>query len=298
MQSPLSWCVVSDQTSIRLSNQSMGSPIHRGRTTHKRKAADTAAATMAEQNPESAAKMAKVENDTNCSNDEHQLSSAQENHSNVASDGPDGMITADSDLIHETKAPDASETNTAVKTSTTNDDTNDDNAPPKFQFRQRVYAKDAETGLLYEGIVRRAAYGVQHQRQIKLTSTISEDELAACLEQENDPTWWYYIHYSGWNVKWDRWVEQRDLYEPTESTKVFAKRLQEEVKNIKAELRSKGSSKPAPARVAVELERRMAVMERDHRMEERRRELSAQGKVHGRGRRRGSSIANNQASFS
>ena len=256
----------------------MGSPIRRRRTTHKRKVDAT---------KESVAKVAKVDNTKDCDEAEKPLSAAQEQHFNVALDGSHvDTITADSDLIDENKATDASESNTDVRaTSGTNDELNNDDCAattPKFQFRQRVYAKDQETGLLYEGIVRRATYGVQHQRQIKLTSAISEDELAACLEQENDPTWWYFIHYSGWNVNWDRWVEQRDLYEPNESTKLFAKRLHDEVKNIKAELRGKGSSKPAAARVAVELERRMAVMEREHRMEERRRELSAQGKVMGK----------------
>ena len=156
-----------------------------------------------------------------------------------------------------------------------------DRAAPKFRFRQRVYAKDSESGLFYEGIVRRASFGVQYQRQIKLSPTLSEEEFAAALEQDTEPTWWYYIHYLGWRVQWDRWVAEGDLYEATESTKVFAKRLLEEVKNIKAELRSKSSGKPAASRVVKELERRVALMEREHRMEERRRELAAQGKVMG-----------------
>ena len=151
----------------------------------------------------------------------------------------------------------------------------------KFKFRQRVYAKDSETGLFYEGIVRRAVFGVQHQRQIKIDSNTSEEDFAAVLQQEPESAWWYYIHYLGWNVQWDRWVAEGHLYEASESNKLFAKRLQEEVKNIKAELRSKGSGKPAASRVAKELERRMTLMEREHRIEERRRELSAQGKVMG-----------------
>lgn len=149
----------------------------------------------------------------------------------------------------------------------------------KFRFRQRVYAKDSETGMFYEGIVRRATFGVQHQRQVKLNSKMSEEEYAAALEQELEPIWWYYVHYLGWNVKWDRWVPEGHLYEATESNKLFAKRLQDEVRNIKAEMRSKGSGKPAAFRVAKELERRMTLMEREHRIEERRQELSAQGKV-------------------
>lgn len=175
-------------------------------------------------------------------------------------------------------AADAAEMVTSVAATSNNDEPNCDEESQKFKFRQRVYAKDLETGMFYESIVRRAMHGVQYQRHLKLNVIVSEDELSAFMEEEQEPTWWYYIHYLGWNVKWDRWVEEGHLYEPTESTKLFAKRLQEEVKNIRAELRSKSSAKPAAARVAMELERRMIQMEREHRMEERRRELSAQGK--------------------
>lgn len=151
--------------------------------------------------------------------------------------------------------------------------------PSKFQFKQRVYAKDTETGMFYEGIVRRVMYGVQHQRQIKLNSHTSQEEISAFLEAEPQPTWWYFIHYNGWNVKWDRWVEENHLYEPTESTKAFSKRLHVEVLKIKAELRKKHAGKPGGVHVAMELERRMIQMEREHRMEERRRELAERGEV-------------------
>lgn len=151
--------------------------------------------------------------------------------------------------------------------------------PSKFRFKQRVYAKDTETGMLDEGIVRRVMYGIQHQRQIKLNTHTSQEEISAFLEAEPQPTWWYFIHYNGWNVKWDRWVEEHDLYEPTESTKAFSKRLHVEVVNIKAELRKKYAGKPGGKYVAMELERRMSQMEREHRMDERRRELAERGEV-------------------
>jgi mortality factor 4-like protein 1 len=140
-----------------------------------------------------------------------------------------------------------------------------------------VFAKDSESGIIYEGVVRKSMYGVQYQRQIRLSQTTSPEEIAAFMEQEPSPTWWYFIHFSGWNAKWDRWVREDDLYEPTESTKLFAKRLQQEVTNIRAELRSKGISNKV--RVAMELESRMLQIERQHRIDERRRELAARGET-------------------
>jgi mortality factor 4-like protein 1 len=142
----------------------------------------------------------------------------------------------------------------------------------KFNFRQRVFAKDTETTpgmLFYEGVVRRVMYGVQHQRQLRLSTTMSGEEIAASLEQNNESTWWYFIHYNGWNVKWDRWVEEKHLYESTESTKAFCERLHKEVKAIRSTKQPKGLS------VALELERRMVQIESEHRLEERKRALAA-----------------------
>jgi mortality factor 4-like protein 1 len=151
---------------------------------------------------------------------------------------------------------------------------------PKFHSRQRIFAKDLDSGLLYQGIIRRASFGIQYQRQVKLSSIITEEELKALVEQDPEPSWWYFIHYSGWNVKWDRWVQEEHVYESTEATIQFAKRLQNELKTIKSELRNKGKSgKNVASRVASELERRMALLEREHRIEERRRELAEEGKL-------------------
>jgi len=144
--------------------------------------------------------------------------------------------------------------------------------PATFAFRQRVYAQDTETApLCYEGVVRRVMYGVQHQRQLQLSTKMTPEEIQNALthqDESEEKTWWYFIHYNGWNVKWDRWVEEQHLYEVTESTKAFCDRLHKEVKAIRG-------NKNKSANVTVELERRMVQLEADHRLTERKRKLAA-----------------------
>lgn len=241
------------------------SPVDNNRIIRKRKAAAIEDTEIAENAPPAS----NVERD-------HEFSEGSPSNDAII-DPTDKDVTASSQATEDNDVAPEIKSDSAYPGHS--NDEEGDRAAPKFRFRQRVYAKDSETGLFYEGIVRRASFGVQYQRQIKLSPTLSEEEFAAALEQDMEPTWWYYIHYLGWRVQWDRWVAEGDLYEATESTKLFAKRLLDEVKTIKAELRSKSSGKPAAARVAKELERRMTLMEREHRMEERRRELAAQGKV-------------------
>lgn len=149
----------------------------------------------------------------------------------------------------------------------------------KFKFKQRVYAKDTETGILYEAVIRRFMYATQHQRQLKLNADTSEDCVRDFFEREPQAKWWYFVHYSGWNVKWDRWIEEDHLFEATDSTKAFAKRLATELSAIRSEARKKYSGPKAKVQVALELDRRIVEMEREHRMEERRKELAAKGEA-------------------
>mmetsp|Transcript_8613 Transcript_8613/g.12481 ORF Transcript_8613/g.12481 Transcript_8613/m.12481 type:complete len:511 (+) Transcript_8613:410-1942(+) len=163
-----------------------------------------------------------------------------------------------------------------IKENSAKDDHEDDTGP-KFKFRQRVFAKDAETGLLYEATVRRLMYGVQHQRQLNVAQVSSEADVQAFFDQEPIPEWHYFVHYNGWNVKWDRWVPEQSLYEPTESTRAFAKRLNQAVYTIRKQLRTQYSGKVNNMKVASLLERSMAQLEREHRLEERRTELASKG---------------------
>ena len=148
---------------------------------------------------------------------------------------------------------------------------------PKFTSTQRVYAKDNQSGLLYEAVVRRSIFGVQHQRQLKICQVESEQDVENFLLQQPDPpTWHYYVHYTGWNVKWDRWVTERHLYEVNDGTKIFAKRISEEIKTVKARLKGQ---KINAVKMAAEFEMIMVKLEQEKRMEERNEELSKQGTV-------------------
>lgn len=149
----------------------------------------------------------------------------------------------------------------------------------KYRVRQRVFAKDLETGLLYESTIRRCIFGIQYQRQLNLSTVKSEKEVQAFFDQEPEPVWHYFIHYHGWNVKWDRWVPEDCLFDPTDSTRRFAKRMSNEVTKIRAQMRKRGgeNGKANQVRVAEELQKRMLQLERQHRLEEKRMELAAQG---------------------
>jgi mortality factor 4-like protein 1 len=69
-------------------------------------------------------------------------------------------------------------------------------------------------------------------------------------------------------------VEERNLYQVTESTKRLAKRALEEIKAIKERVKGNNSVK-----MAVEFAKIMALLERQHRMEERGEALAKQGIV-------------------
>ena len=147
----------------------------------------------------------------------------------------------------------------------------------KYTNTQRVYAKDNLSGLLYEAVVRRSMFGVQHQRQLKICQVESEQDVEHFLQQQPDPpTWHYFVHYSGWNVKWDRWVTEQHLYSVTHSTKRFAQRISEEIKAVKERLKGQ---KIHSVKMAAELEQIMVMLEQEKRMEERQEEELAKHNV-------------------
>ena len=49
-----------------------------------------------------------------------------------------------------------------------------------------------------------------------------------------DSQWQYFIHYQGWNVKWDKWVTQGSLLPDNDETREIAKRAKEQAKRTKA----------------------------------------------------------------
>ena len=130
--------------------------------------------------------------------------------------------------------------------------------PSIYNNHQRVYARDEATGLLYPAIVRRVMWGPKStQVKVALLSNecLLDDEALESLDKNQtreqhedddededeeshryDPTrnaHHYYVHYMGWNVKWDRWVEEAFLYEDSKSTKELAAKLSKEYNAIK-----------------------------------------------------------------
>jgi len=98
----------------------------------------------------------------------------------------------------------------------------------KFMVREHVwcYDRDASPPLLYEAVVRTMQRG---PRPCYPTSTLVKDDGEAWC-------WWYYIHFQGWNKKWDKWVVELDLLEDTDDHRLLAK---ERLKAARARKKSK-----------------------------------------------------------
>jgi len=136
---------------------------------------------------------------------------------------------------------------------------------PKFFKGQRVFAKDETSGILYEAVIRRSMFGMTRQKQIHMHE--SEEE------QDEKEEWHCFVHYLGWNVSWDRWVSERNIYEVTDKNRELAKKLHQAVKYAK---KKHGRKSP---QIMVELAQRMKQLEQERRLEERREELAKQGIV-------------------
>eukprot|EP00523_Entomoneis_sp_CCMP467_P005066 CAMPEP_0168753642 /NCGR_PEP_ID=MMETSP0724-20121128/19053_1 /TAXON_ID=265536 /ORGANISM="Amphiprora sp., Strain CCMP467" /LENGTH=578 /DNA_ID=CAMNT_0008802021 /DNA_START=100 /DNA_END=1836 /DNA_ORIENTATION=+ len=117
-------------------------------------------------------------------------------------------------------------------------------APAQFHEMQKVYARD-EDGLVYLAFIRRALYGRTTPRQCKIgyISVREAQELAKTEEEQRgyyDAGWHYYVHYDGWNVKWDRWVLEGNIY-PAEDEKIktYCERLAKEHKELRQSMMKK-----------------------------------------------------------
>ena len=113
----------------------------------------------------------------------------------------------------------------------------DEPPPPAFQIGQRVMARDPD-GLLYPAIVRRPIYGPHHHRPVHF-GTVPTDKATNEDEDDEDPEWHYFVHYLKWNVKFDRWVSEPDLFEPTPSIQALSDYIWKEHKALQSALRQK-----------------------------------------------------------
>lgn len=154
---------------------------------------------------------------------------------------------------------------------TNNDDTNiysEENLPKSlYNPATRVYAKDDATGLLYPAFIRKLMWGPKsNQVNLGFCSSLSEDggllnddnEMKAEEEEDDDEEedederrwgpkrncYHYYVHYMGWAIKWDRWVEETNLYEDSKSTESLSKLLHKEYNKVKPKKKGQKMSVP------------------------------------------------------
>eukprot|EP00816_Leptocylindrus_hargravesii_P004967 CAMPEP_0196805612 /NCGR_PEP_ID=MMETSP1362-20130617/5405_1 /TAXON_ID=163516 /ORGANISM="Leptocylindrus danicus, Strain CCMP1856" /LENGTH=396 /DNA_ID=CAMNT_0042178641 /DNA_START=6 /DNA_END=1196 /DNA_ORIENTATION=- len=140
---------------------------------------------------------------------------------------------------------------------------------PKFEPRDKAFSldHDASPPLLYEVVIRTAQRGPRSSHPT--TSTIADDGT------DTDWCWWYFLHFQGWNTKWDKWVEEDMLVEDSPENRELCKsrmkaarskkknkkaRLDEQVKELKQkkEEEKKAAKKAVKeaAEMAAELKRK------------------------------------------
>ena len=163
---------------------------------------------------------------------------------------------------------------------------------PLYTQNQRVYAKDETTGLLYPAMIRKAMWGPKSGSSLPVpallelaNSNTSNGAVSTDNDTSNDPTMeeeveeeddededehrtnpklnchHYYVHYMGWNVKWDRWVDECYLYDHSDSTKLLAEKIQKQYDKVKPKKKGQKMSVSLVSRwmkkmVDVELEHR------------------------------------------
>ena len=78
----------------------------------------------------------------------------------------------------------------------------DDEIPPKYNVDQRVFCQEGKK--LYEAVIRKTSF--------------------------KDGKWSYLVHFLGWNTRWDKWVIDSELQQPTEELRQQAAAMAEEGK--------------------------------------------------------------------
>ena len=137
------------------------------------------------------------------------------------------------------------------------------NKEPRYQPKQRIYARDTSNGVYYEAIVRRSLFGVNNNPQVVIGLVSNENEIEDALTQPEEPTWHYFVHYQKWNVNWDRWVSEDDIMENTEESKEKADRYMREHKKLQQEMKMKKGRKMDGTAFLREWRKRMDQIEKE-----------------------------------
>ena len=140
---------------------------------------------------------------------------------------------------------------TADKSSTVSDEEaqqdEDVAAEAKYKVFDKVFARD-DDGVMYEAIIRRALYGPTFHSQVQVGMAASAEEAADLMEQsksKEEPSWHYFVHFNGWNVKWDRWVPEDAILVVTPATQEYVNLIRREHAALKKTLTRKLAGRKA-----------------------------------------------------
>ena len=107
----------------------------------------------------------------------------------------------------------------------------------KFNVNDKVYVRDKD-GVLYVAIIRRYLYGPQFHKQVEMGLVDSMDEAKEKLKHDElEQMWHYFVHFDFWNVNFDRWVSESDVFLMSEEVTNAAQRISSEHRALQLEMR-------------------------------------------------------------
>ena len=142
------------------------------------------------------------------------------------------------------------------------DDEGKEEAKAKFTIMQKVYALDAPTGMLYEAIIRKKQFGPKSQQVNVLLLPDDDNESQHSDKRSSSFLWHYFVHYQGWNVRWDRWVAEDDLYVDGQETRILANKLKQEAKLLRHAQKKTGRNREV---LVSTIQKRMSSLTKEHR---------------------------------
>jgi hypothetical protein len=113
----------------------------------------------------------------------------------------------------------------------------------KFKTFDKVFARDND-GLMYEAVIRRSLFGPSYQQQVQVGMASSAEEVENMVQQSfGENSWHYFVHFNGWNVRFDRWIAACGIKDINDETKAYADLLLQEHKILRKSMTRKQSGK-------------------------------------------------------